>query len=510
MAIALVGVVQNSADSTAGWNNGGLEGELFYQGSGSIGAKVGSGTTRFTHTGTQRNFSTGGANEGDHIIVILASLTPGSLDTRANGGLGIFAGNDTTNFGEWYVDGSDTKSPTTLFLPYIIDPTTDFDNANGSFTLAGNPSQLNVADTFGGRFDATSGIMGNFNNGLVDQITIGTGLRGTGVGGDLDEWITADEGTIGNRYGFLTTREGVVYFQGKMFFGNSSSSYIFSDNDRVIIFPDVPVASNFFEIVVENASSNITFDGFTVQAPGIPKVALTHISGTWNILNSTLDGIRVVTGGSGLAIEGTKISNSGQIDLNGMTLTGSSVIASTAASAVIVGASTDLDNVSDVLFDSNSGHSIEIQTPGTYNLDQLTFLGGGTDGSLTADIYNNSGGVVTLNVLNGGSTPTVRNGAGASTTINNSVTISLNNIISGSRLLVRAEQSVGSVAAGDILFNGVVSSDPQDIVFNYEGDLNIFVRVRNASSSPYYKTFETTGVITTSGFSATINQELDE
>jgi len=169
MAIALVGAVQNDADSQSGWTNGGLENELSYQGSSSYGAKVGSGTTRFYHTGTSRDFSVGGGNEGDHIIVILGSLTPGSLDTKANGGLGIMCGESGTVFGEWYVDGTDTKSPTTLFLPYIIDPARGFDNTSGGFTTTGNPAQLTAADVFGGRFDATSGIMGNFNNGLVDR-----------------------------------------------------------------------------------------------------------------------------------------------------------------------------------------------------------------------------------------------------------------------------------------------------------------------------------------------------
>ena len=132
--ITLVGVVQANAESATGWANGGLDNELSYQGGSSYGAKVGSGTTRFPHTGTACDFSAGGANEGDHIIVILGSITPGKLDTKANGGLGVLAGNDVSNYGEWYVDGSDTKSPTTLFLPYIIDPASDFDNTVGAIT----------------------------------------------------------------------------------------------------------------------------------------------------------------------------------------------------------------------------------------------------------------------------------------------------------------------------------------------------------------------------------------
>lgn len=516
--ITLVGNVQTNADSTAGWAGGGLEGELSYQGTGSYGGKVGSGTTRYAHTGTARNFSVGGGNEGDHIIVILGSLTPGKLDTKANGGLGIVAGNDGTNYGEWYVDGSDTKSPTSLFLPYIVDPASNFDGAFGTFTTTGNPAQLSAADYFGGRFDATSGIMGNFNNGLVDQITIGTGLQGTGTGGNLAEWITADEGTLGNRYGYLTTREGVVYFQGKMYFGTSGSSYVFSDTDKVIIFPDVPVATDFFEIIVENASSDVTFDGFTIQAPGTPKVALTYVSGTWDILNSTVDGARLIAGGSGMTIDASKVSNSGQIDLNGMTITGSSIISSTATSAVLVNATSDLTNFSDNLLANNSGHSIEITTAGSYTFDALLFSGGGADGTTTADVYNNSGGSVTINIINGGNSPTVRNAAGSTTTINNTVTVKVTvldavtgNPIQNARVLLEADTG-GDLAAGTDILVGLtdVNGEIEDNSFSFTNVQPVRGKARRASSSPYYKTGNLVGSITSTGYDNTALLILDE
>lgn len=66
---------------------------------------------------------------------------------------------------------------------------------------------------------------------------------------------------------------------------------------------------------------------------------------------------------------------------------------------------------------AGSGHAIEITTPGTYDFDGNTFSGYGADASTDAAIYNNSGGAVTLNLGSGDATPTVRNGAGASTTV---------------------------------------------------------------------------------------------
>lgn len=83
------------------------------------------------------------------------------------------------------------------------------------------------------------------------------------------------------------------------------------------------------------------------------------------------------------------------------------------------------------IIQSGSGHAFEITSTGTYTLTDLTYSGfGGTAGSnLTANsgandavFFNDSGGAVTLNITGGG-TPSVRNGAGATTTVNNSVNV---------------------------------------------------------------------------------------
>lgn len=474
---SLEGVVQTNADSLTGWASGNLDSELSYQGSGSVGGKAGSGTTRFINTGTARNFSVGGGNDGDHIIVILGSLTPGKLDTKANGGLGIICGTSSTVYGEWYVDGSDTKSPTSLFLPYIIDPATDFNSATGLSTT-GNPAQLSAANSFGGRFDATSGIMGNFNNALVDQITVGTGLRLTGTSGTIQDLIDFDEGNTSNRYGFLTTREGVVYMQGKIYLGSSGSSLVFSDTDKVIIFPDVTVADTFFEIVSENAGNDIDMDGFVIQAPGAKKVALTHTAGTWLIQNSTVDGARVIDMGTGMTFQDTKISNSGLITLGSGIISGGQIISSTSTtSAVLVASAAQMSNITGVRFANNTnGHSIEATGAGTYTLDGIKLSGGGGNDSVTADFYNNSGGHIDLALANGADTPTIRNGAGATTSIiANPRQINVTNIPDGCEVRFRvgseSKQHTASVIGGSVSYSYTFSNrDPLVITIGGVGD----------------------------------------
>lgn len=88
---------------------------------------------------------------------------------------------------------------------------------------------------------------------------------------------------------------------------------------------------------------------------------------------------------------------------------------------------------------SSTGHAIEITTAGTYTFSGNVFSGYGAGGTNSAAIYNNSGGLVTINVTSGGSGAaqlTVRNGAGASTTINANVQITLTGLQNPSEVRV--------------------------------------------------------------------------
>jgi hypothetical protein len=99
---------------------------------------------------------------------------------------------------------------------------------------------------------------------------------------------------------------------------------------------------------------------------------------------------------------------------------------------------------------SGAGHAIEITATGTYTMSGDTFVGYGADGTTDAAIYNNSGGAVTINVDGGGDIPTIRNGAGASTTVESpvSTTVTVVDIVTGdpiqdARVLVTASDGTG-------------------------------------------------------------------
>jgi hypothetical protein len=161
-------------------------------------------------------------------------------------------------------------------------------------------------------------------------------------------------------------------------------------------------------------------------------------------------------------------------------------------------------------------HAIVIATPGTYTFTGLEFTGFGADGSSTAAVYNNSGGSVTINIAGGGNTPTVRNGASASTTVVASVAVSITAITSDGSPIEDARVFLETTPGGVDIFDGSDGTSLTDVngevSTSYSGTtpVSIIGRVRKSSSSPFFKTGVISGQITASGFTATVVMVEDE
>jgi hypothetical protein len=155
--------------------------------------------------------------------------------------------------------------------------------------------------------------------------------------------------------------------------------------------------------------------------------------------------------------------------------------------ALQVDTNTHLDNIDGIAFTSDgTGHAILLTTSGaqgSYDFNNFTFSGYGADATLNAAVYNDSGGAVTINVL-GGDTPTVRNGTGASTIINNSVTVTVDGVAEGTAIKVVADETAGTVTAGDTLSQGLAdNTGTYSFSLNYEGafgaGLDVLITARN-------------------------------
>jgi len=114
------------------------------------------------------------------------------------------------------------------------------------------------------------------------------------------------------------------------------------------------------------------------------------------------------------------VSGAGLLTYQGGYLLSCSFIAAAVAVALSWNQNIDTSGKLDgsMFSSAGTGHAIELgtNTPSSITLKDITFTGYGSDGTTNAAIYNNSGKAITVYV-DGGSTPTVRNGTGASTTI---------------------------------------------------------------------------------------------
>ena len=133
------------------------------------------------------------------------------------------------------------------------------------------------------------------------------------------------------------------------------------------------------------------------------------------------------------------------------------------------------------IFIGGGGHAIRITTPGTYSFVGNIFTGFGADGSNGAAIYNDSGGLVTINVSGGGTSPTVRNGASATTTINNNVDITIEIRDNDGVLITSAcEVTIVKISDVSVLYHveNVVSGSTT-YSYNYVSDVSVYINVMN-------------------------------
>lgn len=119
--------------------------------------------------------------------------------------------------------------------------------------------------------------------------------------------------------------------------------------------------------------------------------------------------------------------------------------------------------------------------------------------SAKADVYNHSGGAVTINVINNGDTPTIRNSNNSSTTVNNAVTLQVDGVVQNTQVYI--VPTAGGSALMNEAATTLVSGDKYKATesYNYLTDTDVVIRAREMGYLP----FESEGTITTSGLTVT-------
>jgi hypothetical protein len=285
---------------------------------------------------------------------------------------------------------------------------------------------------YGAQLSFTGTPGGSADNFIIDvaDFTDGTdALSLTGTGGVWTDFTTADENTS-NQYGVMRKINGVFVCYARVQLG-TASSLVFSDSSFSIVFPQQNLVENSFmgiNIDLQHASTNIDWASAFIGSAGTKQgdLIVTGTSGTFDVTNTTLAALRIITLTSQCVITGCILSACGQITQGGATITDCSIINNTAASNVI-STITTVESITNTLFQSDgTGHAIEITgTAANISLTNLDFSGyAAVDGSTGNEaIYINiATGSMDL-VVDGGTTPSIRTAGCAVTVISGAVTV---------------------------------------------------------------------------------------
>lgn len=301
---------------------------------------------------------------------------------------------------------------------------------------------------------------------------------------------------------------GSIVLSTPVQFGNTvaSSTHSFSDTNQTILWDSQPKGNaaayelNFVSspggssTYVAGAKSGTGSDatgsqGWTVQAAGD--------SARWSLIanntgaNTNFYGCNFVHSNTiNTESSNTEVISTFLIDGNeyvhsttagGSVFLRNSVINANTADGTAYVKSVDLDPIKYSTFVFSDGHAIEITTLGA-DLPSESFQGNlfsgysETTNSTDASIYNDTGQDVVINASDGSNivSTSYRNGTSATTTINNTVTVTIQNVILGSE--VRAWDYSSSNTDIEIA-GGTDSAVSSSVIFSTSTNLDLLIKV---------------------------------
>lgn len=400
------------------------ETDFYIQGSQSFSRKV-SGNNTVAGFGIA---ATGPSTSGQHIYIWANCLTPGLVNTTANGGIRVSIGNSTNAYDDFFVSGSEDLVGG--WKCYCVDYEATPDATSGSPSGTGTVGvQLRTIGTI------------NKSNLGVDAIRYGTGIDATG-GGSPDPDLTfndiADTDSISaNQWGVCQPSAAGVNLQGRIRVGadDTSTTTSFIDTDAVLTKVNnnptgvnANTKTNFSGLVFQGSLTTISLTGcLFLSLDTTDKGFIDAASATNGVGTSTIDGCTfldwgTVSGRSSLTIENSSFKNAGSVTANG-----SSIDACTFDSCDPVDVGTALADITNCTFTSaGTGHAITTSiATGTISFNGNNFSGY-TTGANAAINFTATSGTVTIN-YSGGNLPTFQT-AGVTVVFQASSSLTLTNL----------------------------------------------------------------------------------
>ena len=382
---------------------------------------------------------------------------------------------------------------------------------------AGNFASLNLSaiTQMGGDFTTLSKALAGGYNVALDIIRFGNGgivITGgtTGDRGRFSE-IAAEDRSTANLKAHGIIREfitGAFGVQGPLTFGAATGTSWFQDSGVVVSYENRNVGNDkyFFNVVGGTGATHFILRNSTLSTAG-PEVTCDFSSNNIDTLEisgcSFVNLGRTITFGTDTAAEahdviGNTFSACGRISPGAVEFRNNVISNSTDSGGALF--LTNTSQMSDITLNSGgTGHGILITSPGTYTLTRFTFNGYGADGSTDAAVYNNSGGAVTLNLSGGGTGISVRNGASATTDIQNVQTFTLTGLVPNTE--VRVYRKSDGVELAGVENSGTTFS----FDYNYTGDVPVDVFIHNIE----YVWIGIESTLTANGVTIPIQQRFD-
>ena len=168
-----------------------------------------------------------------------------------------------------------------------------------------------------------------------------------------------------------------------------------------------------------------------------------------------------------------------------------------------------------------AGNTVNVGTDTTSPTHAGNFSTANTSFTWTASsttdacFYMHTGGICTINVQEGGDTPTVETWHGA-TIVNNTVSVKVTAVdesgspIQNARLRLTAAAG-GPLTTGTVILEGLTDSSGsiENTGFNFQSNQPVTGVIRKSTSAPFYKSTPVTGTITSAGLDLTALMQFD-
>jgi hypothetical protein len=455
----------------------------------------------------------------DGAILIWAYFAaPNALDSYANGGLKLVAGDTLGDFYYWIIGGNDfSRNPYGGWENFAVDPDESSDGSAGSPT--GTIQYMGIAHLI-------TAAISKGNPFGVDVVRYGR-CEARFADGDVGNGyctfsgFAAQNDAVGNRWGLIQAIPGGYLWKGLMTIGYGGVADFRDQNIGIVIDDTRKVSANFNRIEVVTSGTKLYLDNCSIESLGTVARGRFEMMDNADVQLDACQFTNMDTFGFMSNSQATDCTFRGcnEVVASGTDLTGTSVLVPTVGndeSAVVWDYNLDTDGyLDDMIFSKGSAshHALEI---GTNAPDAITLRGWTTTGFSASNEQDDSTFYVakptdtmTINVVGGTGNFTYKSAGATVSIVIDPVTTKVTirdpggDEVEGARVFLEA-----SSAAGDLPYLasiGIVRSGSTATVTHSGHNLSSGdkVAIRKADQQPY-NGIKTISNVTSSGYDYTV------